>query len=301
MRLPLTDGHVMYYEEHGSPEGKPVVVLHGGPGGGIQRKVLELFNLKKWRVIMYDQRGCGRSTPFGSTKANTTRHLVADIERLRLRLGLETWTLFGGSWGSTLALAYASRHQERVTAMILRGVCLMEPWEQRWLYEEGGASRLYPEAWASFVAGAGSGSGSGPRSGIKKNLTRAYSRRLRSRNRGTRRNAARAWWSWEAAVSHLRPQLDRTPATSVESLAILENHYFSHNAWIKPGSLVAAARTFQFPIHIIQGRYDLVCPAASAVAVARAASNAKLVMTIAGHSTFEPETAKALRAVTDSL
>lgn len=297
MRLPLTDGHVMYYEEHGSPTGRPVVVLHGGPGGGIQRKVLELFNLRKWRVIMYDQRGCGRSTPFGSTKANTTRHLVADIERLRLHLGLEAWTLFGGSWGSTLALAYASRYQERVTAMILRGICLMEPWEQRWLYEEGGASRLYPEAWASFVAGSVSGSVIKN----KQNLTRAYSRRLRSRDRGTRRNAARAWWGWESAVSHLKPMPDRTPIASVESLAILENHYFSHNAWIKPGALVAAARTFQFPIHIVQGRYDLVCPAASAVAVARAAPNAKLVMTIAGHSTFEPETARELRAATDAL
>jgi proline iminopeptidase len=167
----------------------------------------------------------------------------------------------------------------------------MEPWEQRWLYEEGGASRLYPEAWASFVAGAG---------GPKKNLTRAYSRRLRSRDRGTRRNAARAWWSWEAAVSHLKPRPDRTPIATVESLAILENHYFRHNAWIKPGSLIAATRKFQFPIHIVQGRYDLVCPAASAISVARAAPISKIVMTIAGHSTFEPETAKELRAVTDA-
>jgi proline iminopeptidase len=295
MRLPLTDGHVMYYEEHGLPTGRPVVVLHGGPGGGIQRKVLELFNLQKWRVIMYDQRGCGRSTPFGSITANTTRHLVADMERLRLHLGLEAWTLFGGSWGSTLALAYASRHKERVTAMVLRGVCLMEPWEQRWLYEEGGASRLYPEAWASFVAGSGLGSKN------KQNLTRAYSRRLRSRDRGTRRNAARAWWGWEATVSHLKPRPDRTPIATVETLAILENHYFRHNAWIKPGSLVAAASNFQFPIHIVQGRYDLVCPAASAVAIAHAAPNANLVMTIAGHSTFEPETAVQLRKLLDKV
>lgn len=295
MRLPLTEGHVMYYEEHGSPTGRPVVVLHGGPGGGIQRKVLELFNLRKWRVILYDQRGCGHSTPFGSTKANTTWHLVSDMERLRLHLGLEAWTLFGGSWGSTLALAYAARYKERVSAMILRGVCLMEPWEQRWLYEEGGASRLYPEAWASFVAGSMSGSG------IKKNLTRAYSRRLRSKDRGTRRNAARAWWGWEAAVSHMKPRPDRTPAATVESLATLENHYFRHNAWIKPGSLIAATRKFQFPIYIVQGRYDLVCPAASAISVARAAPISKIVMTIAGHSTFEPETAKALRAVTDAI
>ncbi len=282
----------MYYEEHGSPTGRPVVVLHGGPGGGLQRKVLTFFNLKKWRVILYDQRGCGRSTPFGSTVANTTRHLVADLERLRVHLGLESWTLFGGSWGSTLALAYAAKHKERVTAMILRGVCLMEPWEQRWLYEEGGASNLFPEEWAKFKEGAG---------GLQRNLTRAYSRRLRSKNRTTRRAAARAWWSWELSLSHLKHQPDRTPAATVESLAVLENHYFSNNAWIKPGALLAAARTFKFPIHIVQGRYDMVCPAASAVSLAAAAPNAKLVMTIAGHSAFEPETAAALRATIDSV
>jgi proline iminopeptidase len=292
MRLPLTDGHVMYYEEHGSVTGRPVVVLHGGPGGGLQHAILRCFNLCKWRVILYDQRGCGRSTPKYTTTANTTWHLTADLERLRIHLGLESWTLFGGSWGSTLALAYASRYSERVTAMVLRGVCLMEPWEQRWLYEEGGASRLFPDAWASFVAGAG---------GNKKNLTRAYSRRLRSRHRGTRRAAARAWWSWESALSHMKPHTDCTPLPTVESLAILENHYFRHNAWIKPGQLVAAARNFHFPIHIVQGRYDMVCPAASAAAIARAAPNAKLVMTMAGHAAFEPETAKALRTATDAL
>ncbi len=275
----------MYYEEHGLSTGRPVVVLHGGPGGGLQRKVLTFFNLKKWRVILYDQRGCGRSTPFGSTVANTTRHLVADLERLRTHLGLESWTLFGGSWGSTLALAYAAVHKERVTAMILRGVCLMEPWEQRWLYEEGGASRLFPEEWAKFKAGAGS-----PRK-----LTRAYSRRLRSKHRATRRAAARAWWSWELSLSQLKKQADHTPIKTVESLAVLENHYFSHNAWIKPGALLAAARTFQFPIYIVQGRYDMVCPAESAASLAATAPNAKLVMTVAGHSAFEPETAAALR------
>lgn len=293
MRLPLTDGHVMYYEEHGSSAGRPIVVLHGGPGGGLQRKVLAFFNLKKWRVILYDQRGCGRSTPFGSTDSNTTRHLVADMERLRLHLGLETWTLFGGSWGSTLALAYAAQHKERVTAMILRGVCLMETWEQRWLYEEGGASRLFPREWAKFKAGAGDGS--------QRNLTRAYSRKLRSKHRATRRAAARAWWSWELSLSHLKQQPDRTPAATVESLAILENHYFSHNAWIRPGSLLAAARTFRFPIHIVQGRYDMVCPAASAVALASAAPNANLAITVAGHSAFEPETAAALQTVIETM
>jgi proline iminopeptidase len=290
MRLPLTDGHVMYYEEYGSPAGRPVVVVHGGPGGGLNRAVLKVFDLKTWRVILYDQRGCGRSTPFGSTTANTTRHLVADLERLRVHLGLEAWTLFGGSWGSTLALAYAARYQERVTAMVVRGVCLMEPWEQRWLYEEGGASRMFPEEWTKFVTGAG---------GSTRNLTRVYRRRLKSRR--TRRAAARAWWGWEAALSHMNPRPDRTPISTVESLAILENHYFSHNAWIKPGQLLAAARTFQFPLFIVQGRYDMVCPAASAVALARVAPRAELTVTVAGHSMFEPKTIVALRIAVKKL
>ena len=280
----------MYYEEHGSPDGIPVVVLHGGPGGGLQLSSLQFFDLKAWRVILYDQRGCGKSTPKNSTRANTTWHLVADMERLRHHLGIEKWVLFGGSWGTTLALAYATRHAARIRGMVLRGVCMLEKWEQDWLYKKGGASQIFPKEWASFAEGAGPGTGS---------LMTRYTRRLK--NRKTRRAAARAWWAWEAAASTLNPQPDKTPAEKVESLAMLENHYFCNNAWLRPGSLLAAARHFCFPIQIVQGRYDMVCPPASAHALSLAAPTVNIQYTMAGHAASEPATTAGLRAATERL
>jgi len=299
MFLNVGDGHTLYYKEFGSATGKPVVVLHGGPGGGMQRSVLKTFDLKRWRVIMYDQRGCGRSTPFLSLHRNTTWDLVADIEKLRTACGVERWTVFGGSWGSTLALAYASKHIQCVAAMVLRGVCLLEPWETDWLYAEGGASRVHPEAWAAFSQGAVTANTKKP----KGNLTMTYKRLLHSRNRRTRRRAAAAWWGWESAISSLRPRPDRSTPRQVESLAVIENHYFSHDAWLRPHQLLKAAARIptSVPVIIVQGRYDLVCPAASAVAVAKAVPHAQLHLTIAGHAASEPENAKALTAAMRSL
>jgi len=297
MFLDVGDGHTMHYKEYGSPTGKPVVVLHGGPGGGMQRGVLKFFNLRVWRVIMFDQRGCGLSTPFLSLHRNTTWDLVADIEKLRQACGLDRWAVFGGSWGSTLALAYASKHIDRVAALVLRGVCLLEPWETDWLYAEGGASRLYPEAWAAFLKGAKGSQGAT----IKGNLTKTYKRLLS--NRRTRKKAAAAWWGWEAAISSLKPKPDRSTPKQVESLAILENHYFSHDAWLRPGYLLAAAAQIpkSVPVIIVQGRYDLVCPAASAVAVAAIIPHASLHMTLAGHASSDPDTAKMLRKALEKL
>lgn len=289
--LDVGDGHTLYYEEHGAADGQPAVVLHGGPGGGLQRSVLEHFDLRRWRVFLYDQRGCGRSTPYLETRANTTAHLVADIERLRAHVGVERWVVFGGSWGSTLALAYAATPAGRraISGLILRGICLMAPWEQRWLYEEGGASRIHPEAWAAFVR---------PVRRVRgKNKTHAY--RTLLRNRRTRRAAARAWWNWESALSTLRPRRDTTTEATVVSLAVLENHYFHHNAWITAEYLLRGARRLskRIPVTIIQGRYDLVCPPAAAVALASAVPHAKLVMVPdAGHSATEPGIAHALTA-----
>lgn len=282
--------HRVYYEVHGLQiiAAQTAVVLHGGPGGGLDRTVLDLFDLTKWRVILYDQRGCGKSTPHASTKNNTTWDLVADMERLRTHLTIDQWLVFGGSWGSTLALAYASRHGSAVKGMILRGVCLMEPWEQKWLYEEGGASRLFPEAWDQFCGG-------GNCKNYRKTL-RTYGRLLR--NRKTRKAAAARWYTWEDTLSHLDP----LPVCKVgdnerqiESLAVLEQYYFSNGAWLKPKQLLRAARRFFFPVLIVQGRYDLVCPPASAVALARALPYVDLRMTIAGHAASEPATKKALR------
>ena len=293
MYLDVGDGHRMYYEEYGRPNGKPVVVFHGGPGGGLQRATLKYFNLSKWRVILYDQRGCGRSTPSLSLTANTTWDLVMDAEKLRVACGIDRWTVFGGSWGTTLALAYASKHMDRIAAFVLRGICLLEPWETDWLYREGGASRLYPAEWSKFASASGS----------KRNLTATYKRLLHSRNRRTRKAAAAAWWGWEAAISSLHPTPDRSTPKQVAELATIENHYFSHNGWIRPGQLLAVARRIPrtVPIIIVQGRYDLVCPPASAVALAAAAPHAELHLTIAGHAASDPENAKALRTAVRSL
>jgi len=280
--LDVGDGHRMYYQEHGSPTGKPVVVLHGGPGGGIQHSVLNFFG-PKWRVILYDQRGCGRSTPSATESLvhNTTWDLVADLERLRTHLGLDSWTVFGGSWGTTLALAYASKHADCVDAMILRGVFLAEPWENRWVYSKEGAARLFPEAWRTFSRGL-----------TGRRLRATYGRLLR--NRRTRKAAAAAWWKWEETLSYVKTKPGKTSSATKETLALLENHYFSHHCWIRPGQLLRAARRFRFPVHIVQGRYDLVCPPASAVALAEAIPHAKLTITDAGHAASE--SAAALRA-----
>jgi proline iminopeptidase len=288
--LPVSNKHTLYYEEHGNPRGRPVVVLHGGPGGGLQRSVLRFFDLGKWRVTLYDQRGCGRSKPRLSLHANTTPHLITDIERLRTHLGVKYWTVFGGSWGSTLALAYAIKHRASVTGLILRGIFLAEPWETEWLYAEGGASRLRPIEWKKFAAGCPIVART------KRNLTACYRRRLA--NRRTRRAAARAWWDWEHILSTVTPRPDRTPPRRVEELAVLENHYFSHGCWLKPGELLRGAASVlrDIPTTIIQGQLDLVCPPASAVALAKAMPHARLVLVPgAGHSAGEPSIAAALK------
>jgi len=213
MYLDVGDGHQIYYELHGNPEGRPAVVLHGGPGGGLQRSNLKFFNLRKWRVLLFDQRGSGRSKPYLGLEHNTTWDLVADIERLRTTVGVERWTVFGGSWGSTLALAYASKHAAAVQAMVVRGIYLAERWENEWLYAEGGASRLFADEWKRFA---------GPRKTLKQTLDH-YGKAFRSKSRKT---AVKRWNQWESSISFLgpsKPSSDTTP-----SLAILEHHYFKH-------------------------------------------------------------------------
>lgn len=288
-------GHSIYYEVHGAADGKPAVVLHGGPGGGLQRSALRFFDLRRWRVVLFDQRGCGKSLPKGreGLKNNTTPHLVGDIEALRqLTVGeMSTWTVFGGSWGSTLALAYYARHPTSVAALILRGICLMTRAEQRWLYEADGAAQVFPAKWAAFSRGQ-------PKKDYKR-LTRSFHRRLRSRDRTTRRRAAKQWWGWEAALSHLRPVTDRTPAAQAEDLARLETHYFAHDGFVRSSALLAAARRIpaSVPVWIIQGRYDMVCPVASAFALHEAIPHSRLIVVPdAGHAASEPGIARALRA-----
>lgn len=294
--LPVGDGHLIHFLETGSPSGKPVVVLHGGPGGGIQYDVLQFFDLSKWRVILFDQRGCGKSL-FQSnsnrrTDHNTTWDLVSDMEKLRKHLQIDSWTVFGGSWGSTLALAYASKHMNRCAGFVLRGISLLEPWENNWLYTPGGAARLFPEEWSKFAKFGTS--------------LREYSRALNSRNRQTRRRAARAWYSWESALSSLDSVPSSHPSDSdatVEAIAQLEHHYFSHGGWLRKGQLLNTARRIPrtIPVRIVQGRYDMVCPAWSAVQLARAISHAHVQITVAGHSAFDAGNASALKKAVASL
>ena len=301
MHLDVGHGHKIYYEIHGSPTGKPVVVLHGGPGGGMQHSSLRLFDLKKWRVLMFDQRGCGKSTPFLSLEKNTTWDLVADIERLREVLGVERWTVFGGSWGSTLALAYAAKHMDRVTALILRGIYLGESHENNWLYSEGGSSELRPMEWAKFVRGSGSvsvsGSGSGSVSRKRGSLIGTYRRLLT--NRRTRKAAAKAWSTWESSISTMerKPKKPSDTPREMEMIAVLENHYFSHNCWLRSGQLLRAARRIprSIPVVIVQGLYDLICPPSSAIALSNAVKHSQIHLTVAGHASTEPETAAALK------
>ena len=287
--------HKIYYEVHGSPTGKPAVVLHGGPGGGLQRRLLTLFDLKRWRVIMFDQRGCGKSKPFVSLKQNTTWNLVADIERLRQAVGVEAWTVFGGSWGSTLALAYAAKHMEHVSALVLRGIYLGEPSENDWLYRAGGASELRPTEWSRFVHA------SGQTSTTRKSLIPTYRRLLT--NHRTRKAAATAWSDWESSISRLKPKSDRSTPSQKEALAILENHYFSHGCWLRPGFLLSEAKQIpkSIPVYIVQGVYDLVCPPVSAVKLSKVIRHSHLRLTQAGHAASEPETAAALKSILRQL
>lgn len=300
-RIAVGGGHTLYFEEFGNKHGVPVVVLHGGPGGGLQREVAEFFDRKKWHIVMFDQRGCGKSTPFatadGGLRNNTTWDLVEDIERLRRHLGIPAWVVFGGSWGSTLGLAYAGRHTGVVQGLILRGICLMEPWETRWMYsEEGGAAQLFPQQWSAFTK---------PIKGAR-NTLKAYGKSLRSRHRTTRRKAANAWWGWEHHLSHVRPSefTDTMSPKQAEAIAALENHYFRHQAWLRPGQLLRVARNClpKIPMILVQGSLDMVCPAASAAALHAAIPSSKLIMVPnAGHATTEPGMARALHSATDQM
>ena len=289
MFLDVGDGHILYYEIHGT--GKPAVVLHGGPGGGLDHAHLNYFDLTKWCVVLFDQRGCGKST--GPLQTNTTWHLVRDIEQLRQHLHFPTWLVLGGSWGTTLALAYAQTHPSAVSALILRGVFLGRQCEMDWLYERG-ASDIFPEEWERFTKPI--------RSMKQTNNTLRYKALLA--NRRTRKSAAKAWWGWEASVSFLKPRDNTTPDAKTLDIATLENHYFSNNSWLKPGQLLKGAKRLRIPTTIVQGRYDLVCPMRTAWTLKQTmGSYAKLVVVPdAGHAGSEPGTVREMKkAVADHL
>ena len=297
-RLQVSAVHELYFEECGNPDGKPVVVLHGGPGGGLSPFLRRLHNPQSYRIILFDQRGCGASTPHASLEENTTWHLVSDIEVLRRHCGVDRWQVFGGSWGSTLALAYAQKHPEQVSELILRGIFTLRQWEVRWLYQEG-ANAVFPEAFDKF------------RNVIphaeQHDLVAAYHRRLTSDDAALRQRCAVAWSSWEAACLTLLPNATRDAQFAephfAEAFARIECHYFFNKGFFShDGALMdGMANISHLPGTIIQGRYDMVTPAGTAFELAQAWPKATLHMIAdAGHATSEPGITHALVRATDA-
>ena len=295
--LQVSPLHRVYFEESGNPRGKPVVFLHGGPGGGTVPEQRRFFDPSRYRIILFDQRGCGRSTPHAELRENTTWELVADIERLRGHLDVPRWQVFGGSWGSTLALAYAQTHPRRVTELVLRGIFLLRPFELRWFYQEG-ASALFPDAWERFLA---------PIPPAERGeLIKAYYRRLTADAPAVRREAARAWSVWEASTSFLLMNSEHIEQAAddefAEAFARIEAHYFVHKGFLEREDQLFADldKIRHIPAVIVQGRYDVVCPMQSAWDLHRAWPEADLrVVDDAGHSAFEPGIIAELVAATD--
>lgn len=297
--LPVSDLHTLYFEEAGNPQGKPVVFLHGGPGGGMLTVYRQFFDPARWRIILFDQRGCGKSTPHAELRENTTWDLVADIERLRSHLGIDRWTVFGGSWGSTLALAYSQTHPDRCSELILRGIFTLRQREIQWFYQSG-ASYLFPDAWEHYLAPIP------PEE--RHDLVAAYYRRLTSPDAQVRLEAARAWSVWEASTSKLIQDtglMDRFGEDEfAAAFARIECHYFINRGFFETDDqlLRQVDRIRHIPGVIVQGRYDVVCPAETAWALHRVWPEAKFILVPdAGHSITEPGVTSALVEATDAF
>ena len=291
--------HALYYEQCGNPQGKPVVLLHGGPGAGCSAKMRRFHDPAKYRIVLFDQRGCGRSTPHAELTDNTTWHLVDDIERIREHLRIARWQVFGGSWGSTLALAYAESHPDRVSELVLRGIFMLRRWELEWFYQEG-ASRLFPDAWEPYLQAIPEAE--------RGDLIAAYHRRLTSPDEATRLAAARAWSVWEGATSFLRVDpafvIGHEDAAFALAFARIENHYFVNNGFFETQDqlLRDAPRIADIPGVIVHGRYDVVCPIQNAWELHKAWPKAELMISpTAGHSAFEEENIDGLVRATDSF
>jgi proline iminopeptidase len=290
-------GHEVYYEECGNPHGKPCVILHGGPGGAINPTMRRFFDPAKWRMALFDQRGCGRSRPNASLDENTTWTLIRDIERLREKLGVEKWCVFGGSWGSTLALAYAITHPERVESLVLRGIFLLTPRELAWFYQDG-ASMLFPDAWARFCA---------PIPPAERgDMIAAYHRRLTHPDRRVQAEAAAAWSQWEGDTISIRgPEARPSKFNEIDfaiAFARIECHFFA-NAGFFPEEdwiLKKAAALARIPGWIVQGRFDVVTPMEAAWKLKGAWPSARFeVVWDAGHASTEPGIVDALVRATD--
>lgn len=297
--LKVSEIHSLYYEEVGNPQGKPVVFLHGGPGGGISPDHRRYFDPGVYRIVLFDQRGSGQSTPCAELTENTTWDLIKDIESLREKLGIEKWLVFGGSWGSTLSLAYAETHPERVHALILRGIFLCRPSEIEWFYQNG-ASQIFPDVWDEYLKPIPENE--------RHDMVRAYYKRLTSEDSAVRLEAAKAWSKWEAATSRLyvdpKAIADFDDPEFALSFARIECHYFMNNAFFPtPNYLLEnIGKIRHIPTVIVQGRYDVVCPARSAWDLHKAFPEAKItIVADAGHAASEPGIRSALIEATESF
>lgn len=296
--LAVEEPHVLYVDESGSPDGLPVVFIHGGPGAGCDAASRRYFDPNLYRIVTFDQRGCGRSTPHASLEGNDTWSLVADMERIREHLGIDKWVLFGGSWGSTLSLAYAQKHPERVHGLILRGIFLCRPQEISWFYQEG-ASRLFPDYWEDYLA---------PIPAEERgDLVQAFYKRLTGPDQIAQMHAAKAWSTWEGRTATLRPNpqvVDRfSEPHRALSIARIECHYFVNNAFLEEDQLLRdMPKIAHLPGVIVHGRYDVICPLDNAWALHQAWPNSELqIIRDAGHSAAEQGITDALVRAADQM
>ncbi|WP_440223402.1 prolyl aminopeptidase [Dokdonella sp. MW10] len=295
--LQVSPLHHVYYEQCGNPRGKPVVFLHGGPGAGCSPKSRRFFDPAHYRIVLFDQRGCGRSTPHAELTDNTTWHLVADIEAIRDHLGIDRWQVFGGSWGSTLALSYAQTHPERVSELVLRGIFMLRRWELEWFYQKG-CDALFPDAWETYLSAIPEAE--------RGDLMSAYHRRLTSQDAAVRLAAAKAWSVWEGSTSFLLQDHAHINGTAQDEFALafsrIECHYFVNGGFFDHDDqlLRNVDRIRAIPTVIVQGRYDVVCPMRSAWDLHRAWPEADLRIAVdSGHSAFEPGILHELVEATD--
>ncbi|UJJ30117.1 prolyl aminopeptidase [Halopseudomonas maritima] len=296
--LAVTPPHVLYADESGQPDGLPVVFIHGGPGAGCDALSRRFFDPSLYRIVTFDQRGCGRSTPHGSLEHNTTADLVADMEALREHLGIDKWVLFGGSWGSTLALAYAQAHPERVVGMVLRGIFLCREQDIHWFYQEG-ASHVFPDYWEDYLSLI-------PQE-ERHDMVAAYYRRLTGDDEICRMHAAKAWSVWEGRCATLRPSpqvIERfSDARRAYAIARIECHYFANKTFLEPDQLLNnMERIAHIPGIIVHGRYDMVCPLDNAHALHQRWPGSELnIIRDAGHAASEPGIADALVRATGDM
>ncbi len=297
--LAMDDRHTLHVEECGNPDGVPAVFLHGGPGGGIAPYHRQFFDPERYRIVLFDQRGCGKSAPHAELRDNSTWDLVADLERLRSHLGIERWLVFGGSWGSTLALAYAETHPSRVLGLVLRGIFLCRPQDISWFYQQG-ANRVFPDHWQDFIEMI-------PES-ERHDMLSAYHARLTGDDEVARMAAAKAWSTWEGRCASLLPSAEMVdhfaaPYTAL-SLARIESHYFVNHCFLERDQLLRDAHKLaDIPGVIVHGRYDMVCPVEQAWTLHEAWPKARLeILPDAGHAASEPPIVDALvRATNDML